>query len=168
MADASQCRKKRFATTTLSPRVLRATATANAYTNAAMDAKNKRSATAIAIATTVFYGVLFWAIYMALEPFVRRHWPQTLVSWTTLLSGRVRDPIVGRDVLIGAAILGAVMSVVAFVIERRVLKSIRKGGKETKPADTDQRGLQGGLGKDGIAVQPKMKRLAVPSEKIDR
>jgi hypothetical protein len=64
------------------------------------------------------------------------------------------------------ACLGAVMSVVAFIIERRVLKSIRKGGKDAKP-DADQRGLQGGLGKDGIAVQPKMERLAVPSEKID-
>ena len=55
----------------------------------------------IAVCTTVFYGVFFWAIYLALEPFVRRHWPQTLVSWTTLLSGRVRDPVVGRDVLFG-------------------------------------------------------------------
>jgi serine/threonine-protein kinase len=58
----------------------------------------------LAIATTVFYGVLFWAIYLALEPFVRRHWPQTLVSWTTLLGGRVGDPIVGRDILIGVAL----------------------------------------------------------------
>ena len=58
----------------------------------------------LAIATTVFYGVLFWAIYLALEPFVRRHWPQTLMSWTTILGGRVRDPIVGRDVLFGAAL----------------------------------------------------------------
>ena len=56
-----------------------------------------------AIATTTFYGVLFWAIYLALEPFVRRYWPQTLLSWTTLLGGRVRDEVVGRDVLIGAA-----------------------------------------------------------------
>ncbi len=58
----------------------------------------------LAIVTTVFYGVLFWAIYLALEPFVRRHWPQTLVSWTTLLGGRVRDQIVGRDVLFGVAL----------------------------------------------------------------
>jgi len=64
------------------------------------------------------------------------------------------------------AVLGAMMSVVAFVIERRVLKSIRKGGKDVKP-DASQRGLQGGLGRDGVAVQPKMERLAVPSEKID-
>jgi hypothetical protein len=57
----------------------------------------------LTIVTTTFYGVLFWSLYLALEPFVRRHWPQTLVSWTTLLGGRVRDPIVGRDVLVGAA-----------------------------------------------------------------
>jgi hypothetical protein len=58
----------------------------------------------IAVCTTTFYGVLFWVIYLALEPFVRRYWPQTLVSWTTLLNGRFRDPIVGRDLLIGAAL----------------------------------------------------------------
>ena len=63
----------------------------------------------IAVCTTVFYAALFWAIYLALEPFVRRYWPQTLVSWTTLLSGRVRDPIVGRDVLLGTA-LGVVIA----------------------------------------------------------
>jgi serine/threonine-protein kinase len=58
----------------------------------------------LVICTSVFYGVLFWALYLALEPFVRRHWPQTLVSWTTLLGGRVRDRVVGRDVLVGVAL----------------------------------------------------------------
>jgi serine/threonine-protein kinase len=58
----------------------------------------------LVVATTVFYAALFWAIYLALEPFVRRYWPQTLVSWTTILAGRPRDPIVGRDALIGVAI----------------------------------------------------------------
>lgn len=58
----------------------------------------------LVICTTVFYAALFWAIYLALEPFVRRHWPQTLVSWTTLLQGRARDPVVGRDVLFGVAL----------------------------------------------------------------
>jgi len=42
-------------------------------------------------------------MYVALEPFVRRRWPQLLVSWNRLLSGRVRDPRVGSDLLIGAA-----------------------------------------------------------------
>jgi len=58
----------------------------------------------IAVCTAVFYGVLLWTIYLALEPFVRRHWPQTLVSWANVLAGHLRDPIVGRDVLIGSAL----------------------------------------------------------------
>jgi serine/threonine-protein kinase len=64
----------------------------------------------IAVCTAVFYGVLFWALYLAIEPFLRRHWPQTLVSWTTLLGGRVRDRVVGRDVLVGVA-LGVAIAV---------------------------------------------------------
>ena len=40
---------------------------------------------------------------MSLEPRVRRLWPTTLISWARLLSGRARDPMVGRDLLIGVA-----------------------------------------------------------------
>ena len=58
----------------------------------------------IAVCTSVFYGVLLWTIYVALEPYVRKHWPQVLVSWTNLLAGRVADPVVGRDVLLGTAL----------------------------------------------------------------
>jgi hypothetical protein len=46
----------------------------------------------------------FWLIYMALEPFARRRWPQMLISWTRALAGRTRDPLVARDLLIGAAV----------------------------------------------------------------
>jgi len=45
-----------------------------------------------------------WILYVALEPYVRRQWPETLVSWTRVLAGRFRDPAVGRDLLVGAAI----------------------------------------------------------------
>jgi serine/threonine-protein kinase len=41
--------------------------------------------------------------YVALEPFVRRLWPEVLIGWARLLAGRWRDPWVGRDLLIGAA-----------------------------------------------------------------
>ena len=58
----------------------------------------------IAVCTASFYGVLLWTIYVALEPFVRRQWPQVLVSWTNVLTGHARDPVVGRDVLIGSAL----------------------------------------------------------------
>ena len=46
---------------------------------------------------------LLWTLYIALEPFVRRRWPQVLVTWTRLSAGDWRDPLVGRDVLIGCA-----------------------------------------------------------------
>jgi serine/threonine-protein kinase len=47
-------------------------------------------------------GVL-WVIYLALEPYVRRFWPDGILGWTRLVSGYVRDPLVGRDVLTGCA-----------------------------------------------------------------
>jgi serine/threonine-protein kinase len=50
-----------------------------------------------------YLAVLTWIFYMAAEPFMRRRWPQVLVSWTRLLSGEWRDPLVARDTLIGIA-----------------------------------------------------------------
>jgi hypothetical protein len=44
---------------------------------------------------------LLWVVYVALEPYVRRFWPDGILGWTRLISGYVRDPRVGRDVLIG-------------------------------------------------------------------
>ncbi len=58
----------------------------------------------LALCTSVFYGVVIWTVYVALEPYVRRHWPHTIISWTSILSGNLRDSIVGRDILIGAAV----------------------------------------------------------------
>jgi hypothetical protein len=49
----------------------------------------------------LLWGGFCWLSYVAFEPHVRRLWPRTLVSWTRVLEGRVRDPLVGRDVLIG-------------------------------------------------------------------
>ncbi len=43
-----------------------------------------------------------WLMYVALEPHVRRRWPDTVISWSRLLTGRLRDPLVGRDILVGA------------------------------------------------------------------
>ena len=53
-----------------------------------------------------FFTIASWVFYLALEPLVRRRWPDTLVSWTRLLRGRLLDPLVGRDVLLG--VLGGV------------------------------------------------------------
>jgi serine/threonine-protein kinase len=52
----------------------------------------------------VLVAFLFWLVYLAIEPLVRRHWPQLLVSWNRLLAGRFRDPLVGSRLLIGVAV----------------------------------------------------------------
>jgi serine/threonine-protein kinase len=59
----------------------------------------------IATSTALFISGVTWVLYLAVEPWVRRHWPQTIISWSRLLSGSVRDPLVGRDILFGV-ILG--------------------------------------------------------------
>jgi hypothetical protein len=52
--------------------------------------------------------------YLALEPHVRRRWPTVLVAWSRVLSGRWRDPLVGRDVLAGVAMGAAAAPVALF------------------------------------------------------
>jgi serine/threonine-protein kinase len=54
----------------------------------------------------IAWSCFLWVLYIALEPYVRRRWPTTLVSWSRLLAGGFRDPVVGRDVLVGC-LLGA-------------------------------------------------------------
>jgi serine/threonine-protein kinase len=46
---------------------------------------------------------LVYVLYLALEPYARRLWPRMLVSWVRLIGGRFRDPLVGRDLLVGVA-----------------------------------------------------------------
>jgi hypothetical protein len=64
----------------------------------------------LAIGTGLLWGGGVWVLYLALEPYVRRYWPQAIISWTRALSGRWRDPLVGRDVLYGI-ILGILFCV---------------------------------------------------------
>ncbi len=59
----------------------------------------------MAVSTGLFAAAAMWLLYLALEPYVRRNWPQTVISWTRLMSGRFHDPLVGRD-LVSGVILG--------------------------------------------------------------
>jgi hypothetical protein len=56
----------------------------------------------------LFNVALLWGLYVALEPYGRRFWPDGLIGWTRLFAGYVRDPRIGREILIGAA-LGAAL-----------------------------------------------------------
>jgi tRNA A-37 threonylcarbamoyl transferase component Bud32 len=60
-----------------------------------------------AIAMALFLAALTWVMYMAVEPYVRRYWPHSIISWSRLLTARVRDPLVGSDILFGV-LLGVI------------------------------------------------------------
>jgi hypothetical protein len=78
----------------------------------------------IAMGNALFGAALMWALYLAIEPYIRRHWPQAIISWSRLLAGRLRDPLLGRDLLIGV-ILGVVWLV---IVQLSLLEIARRGG----------------------------------------
>jgi serine/threonine-protein kinase len=56
-----------------------------------------------AVAISMLQAGRLWIYYLALEPTVRRFWPGGLISWTRLVSGDWRDPLVGWHILAGVA-----------------------------------------------------------------
>jgi serine/threonine-protein kinase len=70
-----------------------------------------------ALAWAVIGGVM----YLAFEPYLRKIAPERVIAWNRLLAGDWRDPLVGRDVLIGAAGSGLrvfIMLLFSFFIPR--------------------------------------------------
>jgi predicted Ser/Thr protein kinase len=58
---------------------------------------------ALVLEQATFQSVVLWTVYLALEPYGRKFWPDMLLGWSRLLSGRMRDARVGREVLAGVA-----------------------------------------------------------------
>ena len=55
----------------------------------------------VAVQLALLPTVLLWLFYLAIEPYVRRWWPHRIISWSRLLAGDFRDPLIGRALLIG-------------------------------------------------------------------
>jgi hypothetical protein len=91
------------------------------------------------IETSLFVSCIVWLLYVALEPSVRRLWPGALISWNRLLAGRLRDPLVGRDVLVGS-LVAVVASITGFVY---VLSFSWLGFPEALPSPTPPMVLDG-------------------------
>ena len=65
-------------------------------------------------ANACFLGVIVWLLYLAVEPPVRRRWPQTMISWSRMLAGRWQDPLVASHVLAGLG-AGAVLIAISAI-----------------------------------------------------
>jgi hypothetical protein len=67
------------------------------------------------VAATAFWALPTWVGYLALEPFVRQRWPAMLISWSRMLGGSWRDPMIGRDLLI-AVVGGTSLPIVLLLL----------------------------------------------------
>jgi len=67
------------------------------------------------------FGGITWALYLAVEPFMRRHAPEVMIGWTRFIDGRLADPLVGRDILLGcvAGALSRLLNVVPMALAGR-------------------------------------------------
>jgi hypothetical protein len=63
---------------------------------------------------TAFVAGFGGLLYLAVEPFVRRYWPDALISLMRLVGGRFRDPLVASHLLVGISV-GLVPALLASV-----------------------------------------------------
>jgi serine/threonine-protein kinase len=54
-----------------------------------------------ALSFGAFLAGLYGAVYLAVEPYVRRYWPDALIPLTRVLAGRIRDPLVASNIIAG-------------------------------------------------------------------
>jgi hypothetical protein len=74
-----------------------------------------------ALSWALLMALAFGSLYLGVEPHFRRHWPDSLISWSRLQAGKVTDPLVCSHVLAGiAAVMVAevVMAAFAITVER--------------------------------------------------
>jgi hypothetical protein len=89
-----------------------------------------------ALGAAAFAGGVLWMLYLSLEPYGRRFWPDGLLGWARLLAGHFRDPRVGREVLIGCALGGGLL----------MLDMLHQLAPRLIGAPAPQPGLGGGMG----------------------
>lgn len=78
-----------------------------------VDAKSEALLFQAQLGHAVFRALILWTVYLGVESYIRRRWPSRMVSWNRLMAGRVGDPMVGRDVLVGTTV-GAVAQLITY------------------------------------------------------
>jgi Protein kinase domain len=93
----------------------------------------------LAVSVSLFFAGITWLLYVALEPYVRRYWPDTIISWVRMLKGQFRDPVLGRDILAGV-LIGVATSI--FEQSQPIVESFF-GLPPTRPTDFALYNLEG-------------------------
>jgi serine/threonine-protein kinase len=111
------------------------------------------------LAFSLLVSCLLWLVYVALEPFVRRRWPGRIISWNRLLAGDWRDPLVGRDLLLGA-FFGSAFVLVGYM---QVFVPRWLGWAATPPSQVVLKGLLGFQYVPNILVAQVLNSLMFPA-----
>ena len=111
------------------------------------------------LAFSLMVACLLWLVYIALEPFVRRRWPGRIISWNRLLAGDWRDPLVGRDLLLGA-FFGSALVLVGYM---QVFIPRLTGMPPTQPAQVVLKGLLGFQYVPNLVVAQILNSLTFPA-----
>jgi hypothetical protein len=104
----------------------------------------------VKLGTAVLYAAYIALAYLALEPYVRRHWPDALISWARMVAGRISDPLVGRDMLLG----GAAGVLVTLIWQLRHIVAAWFGWPPPRPVTGELAALEGGAGAVATFVGP--------------
>ncbi len=89
---------------------------------------------ALAAVGAFIEAAIVWLFYIALEPYVRRFWPHSIISWSRLIAGHVANPLLGHNVLLGSilgvfwALMFSLDRVVSSVLAIPVREAIRPLG----------------------------------------
>lgn len=70
----------------------------------------------------LFRGLTVWLLLLAVEPYVRRQWPHMLIATNRVIAGRLRDPLVGREVLIGG--LGGTLAAAVTLLQPAIAEGL--------------------------------------------
>jgi serine/threonine-protein kinase len=112
-----------------------------------------------ALALTIMISSMLWLVYVAVEPSVRKRWPGIIVSWNRLLAGDLRDPLVGRDILIGA-VFGFTGEVLSYL---QVLAPQGLGLPASAPLTASLAGLSGAQYVPAMFAEQTVTALIVPA-----
>jgi serine/threonine-protein kinase len=80
------------------------------------------------LSAAISSAMLVWLVYLAIEPHVRRNWPDSLISWTRLGRGGFGDSLVASHVLAGLT-AGAILEYIVLPGGRLILSSSLVAGQ---------------------------------------
>ena len=132
-----------------------------AYCRISLDIESNLGIFMLGMSQVLYSTVMIWVYYMAVEPFVRRVWPHILITSSRALDGRLLDPLIGRDLMIG--IFSSVVTALGCNIHNHLVSAATNLTAERYPEGITLLGTRELIGRavEGFAEPFSHKRLSL-------